>query len=59
MAISTTQGVKSTGQKVYFIRVKENEYKKIVALADSEDRTINKMANVLLKSALESRGKSD
>jgi hypothetical protein len=54
--ITNLQGVTPTAkQKVYFIRVKEDEYKKITALADAEDRTINKMANILLKSALESR----
>ncbi|HRK41241.1 MAG TPA: hypothetical protein PLN95_04145 [Candidatus Saccharibacteria bacterium] len=41
--------------KVFFIRVKEDDYNKIVELAREEDRSTNKMANLLLRSALESR----
>lgn len=54
--ITDLQGDTPTAkQKVYFIRVKEDEYRRITALAEAEDRTINKMANILIKSALESR----
>ena len=54
MINNLTDGQKSD-RKVYFIRVNEDEYKRITALAEVEDRSINKMANILLKSALESK----
>lgn len=41
-----------SARKVYFIRVGEDEYKEIVKLAEVEDRSINNMANSLIKSAL-------
>ncbi|MES2631142.1 MAG: hypothetical protein V4611_04235 [Patescibacteria group bacterium] len=53
--ITSTKNAKPTNQKVYFIRVGEKEYKKIVELAQSQDRSINNMANLLLKSALVSQ----
>lgn len=59
MITNLQSGKPAAKQKVYFIRVNEDEYKRIVTLADAEDRSINKMANILLKSALEAstRGK--
>lgn len=53
--ITSTKVTKPISEKVYFIRVSETEYKRIARLAESEDRSINKMANLLLKSALESK----
>lgn len=47
------QAVKSS-KKVYFIRVDEAQYQRIIRLAESEDRSINKTANRLIKSALDS-----
>lgn len=46
---------KSSKRKVYFIRVNEDDYKRISALAEVEDRSINNMANSLIKSALRSK----
>jgi hypothetical protein len=53
--VISTNDVKPTNQKVYFIRVGEEEYKRITEIAQSEERSINKMANLLLRAALESR----
>ncbi len=50
--VKTIQEIGETRKKVFFIRVGEEEYKKIAVLAESEDRSINNMANLLLKSAL-------
>jgi hypothetical protein len=53
--IENTQDVKPSKKKVYFIRVDEDQYKKIVELAKEEDRSANKMANLLIRAALEKR----
>jgi len=53
--IENTQDVKPSKKKVYFIRVDEDQYKKIVELAKEEDRSANKMANLLIRTALEQR----
>lgn len=52
--VSTLKEVEETRKKVFFIRVGEEEYNKIIALAESQDRSINNMANLLIKSALKS-----
>lgn len=57
--ITNTNTVKPISQKVYFIRVGEHEYKKIVELAQSQDRSINNMANLLLKNALAEQERLD
>lgn len=49
----TSHDARKTDVKYFFIRVGETEYKKIAELAASEDRSINKMANILLKKSLE------
>ena len=50
---TTIKQVKTkTPPKVYFIRVGEDEYREIESIAQSEDRSINKMANILIKDAL-------
>ena len=38
--------------KVYFVRVQEETYLKIVKLAELEQRSVNNMTNVLLKKSL-------
>jgi len=55
MAMAETKPTVASLPKVFFIRVKEDDYNKIVELAREEDRSTNKMANLLLRSALESR----
>jgi hypothetical protein len=55
MTQTTTTEESPTKPKVFFIRVREDEYLQIANLAKQEDRSTNKMANILLKSALESR----
>ena len=54
-----SEKVKGSTRKVYFIRVNEDDYKKIVELAEVEDRSINNMANSLIKSALRSKERLD
>lgn len=53
MIHTTNHDVRKSDVKYFFIRVGEAEYKKIAVLAASEDRSINKMANILLKKSLE------
>jgi|GEM_PF-6501741 len=43
---------KGNNQKVLFIRVDEQVYNAVAAIADKQDRSINWMATSLLKSAL-------
>lgn len=47
--------VKKSDTKFFFIRVKETEYRRIEELAKVEDRSINQMAVVLLKRALDEK----
>jgi hypothetical protein len=53
--IKNAQDVEPSKKKVYFIRVDEKEYKQIVELAEKEDRSANKMANLLIRAGLEQR----
>ena len=52
--ITDSKNVDKTTKKVYFIRVGEDEYKRIAELAEPQGRSINNMANFLLKNALNS-----
>lgn len=51
--INSITSDKPVTKKVFFVRVAEAEYRRIQELAEIEDRSANKTANRLLKSALD------
>lgn len=50
---SNTPADASKSTKVLFVRLDEDIYKQVAALADTEERSINWMATKLLKVALQ------
>jgi hypothetical protein len=52
-SMTTNNTDASTQPKYFFVRVNAETYQEIVKLAKEEERSVNKMTNILLKRSLE------